>query len=519
MGTLELRTEQRQSAVLSPRQQHAVRLLQMSSLDFAALLRDKLDRNPFLESEEGDDAEPPLATFAAGGLEPTLTGNLSGDLSGDRTADLSADLSADLGIDPSADLNGASDGIAAIAETDDYIAAGDDRDLWQADAGGSGRAHDDDGETSALDTMAVETRLNAHLDNQLKLLPLSERDLLLARAVVESLDDDGYLRTPLEELLGVTGLEPPPTLPEMRVALNLVQSLDPAGVGARSVGECLLLQLPTIACAATRELARAIVGEHLQALAARDIAALSRALGEAPAKVEAACDRIRRLDPHPGWQLGGAQIAYVVPDVVARKTRGRWGVQLNPAVVPRVRLNKVYAELFRRHGAAGNGAINGEMAEHLHEARWTLRNIEQRFATILDVAGAIVRRQQHFLEYGEMAMKPLGLREIADEVGVHESTVSRVTNNKYLATPAGVFELKRFFSRAMVSANGRTFSGTAVRGLIRDIVETENPHAPLSDAEIARQLAQQGLRVARRTVTKYRQLLKLEAVDRRRRHA
>lgn len=480
MGTLDLRTDQRQSAVLSPRQQHAVRLLQMSSLDFAALLRDKLGRNPFLETEEGDEADPTaLSENGAASVaepEPAL----------------------------------------ALGEIDgDFIERGDDRDLWHSDARGIVRAHDDDGGASVLDSMAVETRLNAHLESQLKLLPLPQRDLVLARVVVESLDDDGYLRTPLEELLGVTGLEPAPTLSEMRIALNLVQSLDPAGVGARSVAECLLLQLPTIACERTRELARTIVGTHLHALAARDIATLSRELGEPPATVEAACDRIRRLDPHPGWQLGGAQIAYVVPDVVAKKTRGRWSVQLNPAVVPRVRLNRVYADLFRRHGAAAHG----EMAEHLHEARWTLRNIEQRFATILDVAGAIVRRQQHFLDYGEMAMKPLGLREIADEVGVHESTVSRVTNNKYLATPTGVFELKRFFSRAMVSTNGRTFSGTAVRGLIRDIVEAESPHAPLSDAEIARQLEQQGLRVARRTVTKYRQLLKLDTVDRRRRHA
>ncbi len=487
MGTLDLRTQQRQSAVMSPRQQHAVRLMQMSSLDFAAMLRDKAGRNPFLETEEGEEGEaPPLAHAEDGGIgaagpEPAVT----------------------------------------VREIDEgrFIEHGDDRELWHADARGGGRGQDDDGESSALDTMAVETRLNAHLDDQLKLLPLPRRDLVLARAVIESLDDDGYLRTPLEELLGVTGLEPAPTLPEMRVALNLVQSLDPAGVGARTVGECLLLQMPAISCPAMRELARAIVGTHLQALAARDIASLSRELGEAPAQVEAVCDRIRRLDPHPGWQLGGTPIAYIVPDVVAKKTGGRWRVQLNPAVVPRVRLNQVYAELFRRHGAAGHGGINGEMAEHLHEARWTLRNIEQRFATILDVAGAIVRRQQHFLDYGEMAMKPLALREIAEEVGVHESTVSRVTNNKYLATPAGVFELKRFFSRAMVSASGRAFSGTAVRGLIRDIVEAESPLSPLSDAEIARQLAQQALRVARRTVTKYRQLLKLDTLDRRRRHA
>ena len=190
-------------------------------------------------------------------------------------------------------------------------------------------------------------------------------------------------------------------------------------------------------------------------------------------------------------------------------------MQLNPAIVPKVRLNQVYAQLFQRHR---HGA-NPEMGAHLQDAHWTLRNVELRFSTILDVAEAIVRRQKNFLEYGAMAMKPLGLRQIAEEVGVHESTVSRVTNNKYMATPVGVFELKYFFSRAMISANGSACSGTAIRGLIKEMIESEHGERPMSDAEITRQLAQQGLMVARRTVTKYRQMLHIDAVDRRRRAA
>jgi RNA polymerase sigma-54 factor len=188
-------------------------------------------------------------------------------------------------------------------------------------------------------------------------------------------------------------------------------------------------------------------------------------------------------------------VAYVVPDVIVRKHRGQWSVQLNPAVVPKLRLNHVYAQLFQRH----RSDQNAELGAHLNEARWTLRNVEQRFSTILDVAQAIVRRQKNFLEYGAMAMRPLGLKEIAEEVGVHESTVSRVTNNKYMSTPVGVFELKYFFSRAMVTANGSACSGTAIRGVIKDIIEAESADIPLSDAEITRQLAQQGLVVARRT--------------------
>ena len=324
--------------------------------------------------------------------------------------------------------------------------------------------------------MAVETSLNTHLHGQLNVLPLALRDLLLARVIVESLDDDGYLRTPLSELADVAELEPPATPAEMLIALRRVQSLEPAGV------------------------------------AARDVAGLARLLDASPARVEAVCERIRRLDPRPGWRLGSSHIPYVVPDVVVKKIRGQWSVQLNPAIMPRVRLNQVYAELFQRHRTAQNT----EMAGHLQEARWTLRNVEQRFSTILNVAEVIVRRQRHFLEFGAMAMKPLGLREIADEVGVHESTVSRVTNNKYMATPIGVFELKHFFSRAMVSANGSPCSGTAIRSLIKDIIEAERADAPLSDVALTRQLAQQGLVVARRTVTKYRQTLRIESVERRR---
>ena len=501
---MDLRADHRQTQTLSPRLQHAVRLLQMSSLDFAAMLRDTLGRNPFLEAEDGDvgdgdGEEGGAAPMAAAGAEAG-TAELSG---------LSGLMEEGIAVDAGADLPAAANDHDAAGGAED----GSDRDLWTADSAGQRRA--EDGELSALDMMAVETSLTTHLHGQLNVLPLSERDLALARTIVESLDDDGYLRTPLQELIGVAGQEPTPDLQEMQFALKLVQSLDPAGVAARDVGECLLLQLPGIDCPETRALAQTIVSNHLPALAARDVGTLARLLGESPARVEAVCDRIRRLDPRPGWRFGSSQVAYVVPDVIVKKVRGHWTVQLNPAIVPRVRLNQVYAQLFQRHRTPANS----ELGAHLQEARWTLRNVEQRFSTILDVAEAIVRRQHNFLDYGAMAMKPLGLKEIAEEVGIHESTVSRVTNNKYMATPVGVLELKYFFSRAMISANGSACSGTAIRGLIKDIIEAESPDVPLSDAEITRQLSQQGLVVARRTVTKYRQMLKIEAVDRRRRVA
>jgi RNA polymerase sigma-54 factor len=497
MTSMILRADHRQSQTqtLSPRLQHAVRLLQMSSLDFAALMQDTLSKNPFLEPEDGEsDGEGDAGELGLGAVE--------GDAQRVHSDDSLPSLDRVQGED--ADPDSGPDG-----DFDDAS----DRDIWQNDAG-AGVRHSDDGELSAMDLMTVETSLNTHLHGQINVLPLTPRDLALAHTLVESLDDDGYLRTPLEELLSVAGLVPAATLPEMQIALKRVQSLDPAGVGARSVAECLLLQLHAIECPSTRALAHTIIDQHLKSLAARDVAGLARRLGESPARTEAVCDSIRRLDPRPGLRWGASQVAYIVPDVVAKKLRGQWTVQLNPAVVPKVRLNQVYAQLFQRHRTAQNT----EMGAHLQEARWTLRNVEQRFSTILDVATAIVKRQTNFLEYGAMAMKPLGLKEIADEVGIHESTVSRVTNNKYIAMPGGVFELKYFFSRAMVIGNGSGCSGTAIRSLVKDIIEAESPDNPLSDAEITRQLAQQGLVVARRTVTKYRQMLKIEAVERRRRH-
>ena len=492
MALMDIRAEHRQTQTLSPRLQHAVRLLQMSSLDFAAMVRDTLGKNPFLETEDtdadGSDGDDSTRSDVDDGAMTALPG---------ETAVEAA--AADRDAEPAMEFE-----------------RGDDRDMWQTDgAGGNGLRRAEDGEMSALDMMAVETSLNTHLHGQLNLLPLPQRDLTMARTIIESLDDDGYLRTPLEELLEVAGLEPVATLHEMQIALKRVQSLEPAGVGARSVSECLQLQLSAIECPEQRVLAQTIVTDHLQALAARDLTGLARQLGQPRDLVEEVCGRIRRLDPRPGWRLGASQVAYVVPDVIVKKVRGQWTVQLNPAIVPKVRLNHVYAEMFQRHRATQNP----ELAAQLQEARWTVRNIEQRFATILSVSEEIVKRQKHFFEYGALAMKPLGLREIADQVGLHESTVSRVTNNKYMATPLGVFELKYFFSRAMATASGGACSATAIRGLIKDMIEAEKPTDPLSDAEIARQLAQQGLVVARRTVTKYRQLLRIEAVDRRRKPA
>ena len=503
MPMLSQVTEQRQQHVLSPRLQHAVRLLQLSSLDFAHELQGMLASNPFLESDEADpdgaSDEPP----ADGDGRPQTAERADGDFPTTETA-AGTDLSHGEQAVDGADM---ADG----ADTWDG-----ERDPWQADgaiANHGGEAGGGSGDASALDFMVAATSLAGHLHSQIDLLPLSERDRLLAKALIESLDDDGFLRLDLAELAALAELSPPASIDEMHIALARVQALEP-GVAARDVSECLLLQLPAIEATDERELARRIVTDHLDRLAARDVPGLARRLGSTPAMVEKVCDRIRRLDPHPGWRFSSAQAPYVTPDVIVRKVRGVWTASLNSLVVPRVRLNHVYAEMFQRHRKAQDGAMAGQ----LQEARWAVSNVEQRFATILSVAQAIVARQHRFFDFGPMAMKPLGLRGIADEVGLHESTVSRVTNNKYMATPLGVFELKHFFSRALATTNGKQVSGTAIRGLIKEMIAEESPAAPLSDPEIARRLAQQGLIVARRTVTKYRQCLGIEAVDRRARY-
>jgi RNA polymerase sigma-54 factor len=457
MNTLSLRTRAVLQTALSPRLQRAVRLLQMSSQEFAQTVRDALDRNPFLEQEEtADEQQPSVETAAMPEQESPLP------------------------------------------------------ETWGAES--LVRQHREDGDSTVFDTLEARDSLASHLLGQLTVQPLTQRDLTLAAAVVESLDEDGYLRTPLEEVGQALPLLPAAEPQELLVALRRVQALDPSGVGARNIGECLELQLSCIPGERDRALAGAIVRGQMETLAAHDLRTLARQLGHSQEAIEAACAAIRRLDPRPGSRFAQPFVQYVTPDVIARKVRGRWTAVLNEAVVPRVRLHRSYAELFQRY----RGAEHGELSAQLQEARWTVRNLELRFSTISSVAQAILERQQHFLAYGPMAMKPLALREIAQEVGVHESTVSRVTNNKFMATPCGVFELKYFFSRGLATAAGGECSPTAIRGLIREMIAAEAPGRPLSDADLARQLDSQGLKVARRTVTKYRQLLHIEPAERRR---
>ena len=499
MSTIQLARRLSQTQTLTPRLQHAVRLLQMSSLDYAQELNEAMARNPFLEpDDDGGDGLPtgdPSRSPALQGAADTAMSAIAGDPTG--------------AVDVGRETDAAHADGARENDADDWPRAADADDCWPRGTG----APTGETEATALDFAATHVGLREHLLFQANVLRLGERDRALLCAAIECLDDDGYLRTSLDDVARLAELDPAADATETTTALRLLQSFEPAGVGATSLRECLQLQWRQLPMDdADRELGEHILTEQLEVLARRDAIDLARRCHCDPTTVDRLCHAIRRLDPRPGLAYANEQARYITPDVIVRKARGQWSAQLNPAAVPRIRLNQRYAHLFQRH----RDARHREMAGHLQEARWTLRNIEQRFSTILDVSNAILRRQHRFLDVGVFAMKPLMLREIASDCGLHQSTVCRVTNNKYMATPCGVFELKYFFSRAMPMKSGGACSPTAIRGLIEGMVANEPPDAPLSDVDIARLLARQGVQVARRTVTKYRQMLKLPAVERRR---
>jgi RNA polymerase sigma-54 factor len=487
-----LRQEHRQQQTLTPRLQQAVRLLQLSSLDFALEVNRALESNPFLESDDADgDATSQTPRHEEPASEP-LVGQAEG-----------------FGEAPQ---------ITVVDAPPDPRADGEwESSAWvQYGSPGSMRSSSSDSAVDFADLSSLEQSLRDHLKEQAQLLTVTERDRALMATVIEALDEDGYLRIGLDELATLCGLDPRPEMDELLVALRLVQSLDPAGVAARDLRECLLLQLREFRNGdrtATHALATRIVEELLDRVPVHGASGIARALHASSTEVEQALEVIRRLEPRPGWRYGAPDTRYIAPDLIARKVRGDWVVMLNPDIVPRIRLNRMYADLFR----SNRDSSHVDLAAQLQEARWTVRNVEQRFSTILRVGQAIVKRQRNFFDYGELAMKPLGLREIAEELELHESTVSRVTNNKYMATPLGVFELKFFFSRALVTANGGSCSTTAIRGAIREMIDEEDTASPLSDAHIARLLSRQGLKVARRTVTKYRQMMKVPSYEARRR--
>jgi RNA polymerase sigma-54 factor len=407
---------------------------------------------------------------------------------------------------------------------------------WSLDAGGRAGSDDPDDDRGKEHAAATGTTLREHLMQQLAGSRCTARDRALLELLIDELHEDGYLRTDLAEVAAALPAELAVDPDELRTALRLLHSFDPAGVGARSVPECLLLQLQQAgqrigAAPRTIEAARRIIEQHLDLLAARDFGKLLKLLRCDDQMLRDARHLIQSLDPKPGNRFAQHSPFYVVPDVVVRKTREGWRAFLNPEVIPRLRVNDLYARILKSQrggtGPAGprgaaespgtdnrNGVANS-LSSQLQEARWLVKNVQQRFETILRVSQEIVDRQSAFFSHGAVAMRPLVLREIAEAVGLHESTISRVTTQKYMLTPYGTLELKYFFGSHVATESGGAASSTAIRALIKQLIDEEDNTQPLSDSRIAEVLGEQGIVVARRTVAKYREALKLPPVSQR----
>jgi len=485
--TLQLKLSQH--LALTPQLQLSIRLLQLSTLELNQEIDTFLHENPLLERDEPEDG----AAFVPG--QESQGPMAATDKSADKDADRNADSSADSRESRSAEFD---DGAEQSWGVDTPV--------------NHGPRDDDDADYGDIQTAA--TSLRDHLGAQLALTPFSERERALVAFLIEALDEDGYLGQGLQELLGVLSddsseVEREELLEELQIALKLLQNFDPPGIAARDPKECLALQLATLAPDAARDLALLIVNHHLELLAARDFVKLKKLLRCDDDALRAAHALIRSLNPRPGARYATSDTRYIIPDVVVKKLRGVWAATLNQEAMPRLRINRLYANILQRNR---NGSGAG-LASQLQEAKWLIKNVQQRFETILRVSQAIVDRQRQFLDHGEVAMRPLTLREIAETLGLHESTISRVTTQKFVATPRGIFELKYFFGSHVATEAGGEASSTAIRALIKQLVGAEDGHKPLSDAKIAEILGQQGIVVARRTIAKYRDALSIPPVN------
>ncbi len=479
-----------------------------------------LDENPFLETLHEEAAREEF------GVAQADTPGHEDDFGSDEVA---------LSLAPPSQDSASS---SSTSETEAERPA-DDEPAWENDGGSESAVDDsewgndaparknnlgDDGEVDATELARSQESLQSFLHRQALTLRLSPEDCAALRFLIESLNDDGYLEDSLPSLaLGLAGTddehadEVEELVQRFSMALRLLQHLEPAGVGARDLRECLVLQLQTlrdaddgsVADLVVIEAAIAICAQPMELLARRDVKRLVAACGADEDTTRTAMALIGRLEPKPGRRFVDVERNIVVPDVIVQKigrgTGVRFRVQLNPDVMPRLRVHDIYASALKQHKGEGTQALQ----QRLQEARWFIKNIQQRFDTILRVSNAIVERQKNFFIHGELAMRPLVLREIADELGLHESTISRVTTAKYMSTPYGTFELKYFFGSALGTETGGNASSTAVRALIKQFVSSENTQKPLSDSQISDMLKEQGIECARRTVAKYRDALRI----------
>lgn len=511
-----------QHLALTPQLQQSIRLLQLSTLELHQEVEQMLEANPFLEvDEEGASQDRPMADATL--APPERSTHASDDWDGGEAA-------TSPGSTPEADPSGVDqldfNSASGDVDSNDWD-SGSERDDYDSlsDVSGarSNSVEDEDGDWSERSSRTES--LNDYLRGQLLGMRLAGEDMLLVEALIDSLNEDGYLADPLEDIaerlaielsIGDTpGDEEAAALREelndrLRCALGWLQNLDPCGVGARDLGECLVLQLRECDRTEAQRVAILICQGHLELLARRDMKKLMAATGADEDDIRDAQTLILTLEPKPGRRFARAEANIVVPDVIVQKAGRGWRVVLNPDVMPKLRINDLYAQVLRQHRSQRNGDEGGAtLAVRLQEARWFVKNILQRFDTIQRVSQAIVERQKGFFTHGEIAMKPLVLREIADELGLHESTISRVTTAKYMNTPFGTFELKYFFGSSLNTEAGGNASSTAVRALIKQFVAAEDQKKPLSDSQLSTMLEEQGIQVARRTVAKYREALKI----------
>jgi RNA polymerase sigma-54 factor len=467
-----------QHLTLTPQLQQSIRLLQLSTLELNQEIETFLQENPLLERDDEEEAPAP---------PPSLTQTTAS-----TTSSESESTPAPSEGEPSDER--------AASETD-----------WSIDDGyGSFSGQDGDEDSEAPQAAAEPAKLRDHLLDQINLMQMPDRDKRIVAFLIDNLDDDGYMTQDLAELAALLPVELEIDAEALTIGLKYLQSLDPPGIGARNLSECLALQLEALPeDTPYREEASLVVKQHLDVFAARDYFRLKKLLRCDDDMLRTVQAMIIGLNPRPAGNFSGSETRYIIPDVVVRKTKGMWVTALNPEAMPKLRINRMYADILHRNRDASFQQLAGQ----LQEAKWLIKNVQQRFDTILRVSQAIVDRQRHFFEHGEVAMRPLVLREIAETLGLHESTVSRVTTQKFMLTPRGIFELKYFFGSHVSTETGGACSATAIRALIRQMVGEEDTRKPLSDSQISEVLGKQGIMVARRTIAKYRESLQILPVN------
>ena len=508
-----LQVRMSQHLALTPQLQQSIRLLQLSTLELHQEVEQMLDANPFLETEDDNGQVYEPMTERTSALERVA----------ERETERASETTSDSSSEAAAEPAGLDNSDFGTTERDDWENGTEREDFdgireLPSAAGSSGSNDNDSEDFESRDRNPIAASLQDHLRGQLLGMRLSVADAGALDILIDSLNDDGYLADTLQaiaaELVDDEG-EREELLEHLNCALKWLQAMEPLGVGARNLGECLTLQLRALPRSEAQMIAIMICKQHLELLAKRDLKKLMAATGADEDLIKQAQVLIKATEPKPGRPFSKAEALIVVPDVIVQKAGRGWKVVLNPEVMPKLRINDLYAQAIRQ-GRGSATASGAGLTGRLQEARWFMKNIQQRFDTIQRVSQAIVERQKSFFTHGAIAMKPLVLREIADELGLHESTISRVTTAKYMSTIFGTFELKYFFGSSLNTEAGGNASSTAVRALIKQLVAAEDEAQPLSDSQISLMLAEQGIQVARRTVAKYREALRIAPANLRR---